>query len=46
MLFLRSTRSCSHVEATPTFFINGKRLTGAPNVEEMRRTIAAAIAGQ
>ncbi|MBB4188442.1 protein-disulfide isomerase [Sinorhizobium terangae] len=33
-----------HVEATPTILINGKRFTGAPNLEEIRRTIAAAIA--
>lgn len=31
------------VEGTPTFFINGKKITGAPSLEEMRREIATAL---
>lgn len=31
------------VEGTPTFFINGKKITGAPSLEAMRREIAAAL---
>jgi protein-disulfide isomerase len=31
------------VEGTPTFFINGKKITGAPGLEAMRREIAAAL---
>lgn len=31
------------IEGTPTFFINGKKITGAPSLEYMRREIAAAL---
>jgi protein-disulfide isomerase len=31
------------VEGTPTFFINGKKITGAPSLEEMRNEIATAL---
>lgn len=34
------------VEGTPTFFINGKRITGAPSLEEMRNAITDALANK
>ncbi len=33
------------VKATPTFFVNGKRLRGKQDIEEFRETIEAALAG-
>ncbi|AYG76772.1 DsbA family protein [Rhizobium sp. CCGE532] len=33
------------VEGTPPFFVNGKKITGAPSLEEMRSAIAAALNG-
>ncbi|RUM06187.1 DsbA family protein [Rhizobium chutanense] len=39
----KQARDDFKVEGTPTFFINGKKITGAPSQEEMRREIAAAL---
>ncbi|NTE68185.1 thioredoxin domain-containing protein [Agrobacterium tumefaciens] len=34
------------VEGTPTFFVNGKKITGAPSLETMRASITSALAGE